>query len=333
MLIKIILYIRLKQFLRFVKIVGLLRGLFLLGFLSFVGFILYNFISNPVNTNLICIVFSISLLALHLYRKDKHFLQLNFRYVSLVYLTEYLLLLSPLIVIFLYFGNLKGAGILFLSTLLIALLNFRSNLIPLLYTLQFLIKPTKAFKHGLPVKVPINNPLLFEWISGIRRFGIVIAPIYLLVLAFSFRGYVGPIGVIVITIFTGSFFQYGEPRNFIEVFANNPHAFMHRKIWINAKIYLLMLAPIALISLIFQPENYYWILGSVLIALLFQSLAIIFKYGLFAENRDLSHNSLIIFLNMAFVLVPLFWPVPVFMSIKYYKKAIDKLKPYFHDID
>ena len=88
--------------------------------------------------------------------------------------------------------------------------------------------------------------------------------------------------------------------------------------------------PILLIAVICQPATWYYLIGAIIISILIQVISIIFKYALFEENISLSRNSIIVFLNILFIIVPLFWLVPLIMGIKYYIKAQNNLKEYFH---
>ena len=99
----------------------------------------------------------------------------------------------------------------------------------------------------------------------------------------------------------------------------------------NFKNLLILLSPIIIISLIFQFETWYLIAGAIVISLLFQILAIIFKYALFDENKDLGRNGMIVFINILFLLLPFLWPVPIIMGTLYYFKARKNLNRYFND--
>jgi len=326
-----ILKIRLSQFFRLLKGIGLFRIIALLLIVWFVSFLVYQILILPENTITSLIVIVLLLLSLHASRNDKHFIKTTIKRPYLIYLSEYLLLILPVLVIWIVHFNWTGAGLLILIVLLIPLLAINLNLQILGSIIKMLMNP---FSSNLNSKFKVSLPFIsnrsFEWISGIRRNLILLLPIYLLILAFSFKPYVAVVGMIFISILVSGFYYHGEPREFVEFFARNPGEFMLRKILINIKQLIILFSPILIIAMIFQTPTWYYLIGAVIISFLIQVLSIVFKYGLFEENASLKRNSIIVSINILFVILPLF-PVPIIMGILYYKKACENLKKYLHD--
>jgi len=270
--------------------------------------------------------------SIHTSRKDKHFIKTTIKNPYSIYLIEYLLLNVPFLVIWIVHHDWIGAGLLLLSILSIPLISINLKLQNLGSIIKLLINP---FSSNLNSKFKIRLPFIsnnsFEWISGIRRNLILLLPVYLIILTFSFKAYVAPVGMIFMSILISGFYYHGEPREFVEFFAKNPSEFIQRKIFINLKQLIIVFAPILVIAIIFQPHTWHYLIGAIIISFFIQVLAIVFKYGLFEENADLNRNSIIVFLNILFVIVPMFLLVPIIMSIKYYKKARENLKDYYHD--
>ncbi len=327
-----ILEIRLKQCLRLAKEIGVFRGFFLLTILSFLSVVIFKIVSQRENTYITGLVFALFILLIHISRKDKHFLYSHFNTGYLIYLSEYLAISIPLLIILALAKNIAGILLIAAIVTVISRINLNLGLQTLFNIPGFLINPvSKKVNMGISLWVPIRNPYAFEWISGVRRNFLLIFFLYILLLGFSFKGYVAPIGMIVLSIFISGFFFYGEPREFIEIFAASGKNFLLKKIVVNIKLLVVFLLPMIIIAMIFQPERWYFLLGALLICSLIQVLSILFKYGLFSENKDLSYNSLIVFLNIFCLVFPVLWPLPVLMGIKYYFKALDNLKIYFDD--
>jgi len=137
--------------------------------------------------------------------------------------------------------------------------------------------------------------------------------------------------MLIISVLLSGFYLQGEPREFIEYYANNPGDFLKKKIKIAIQSMMIILSPISIISVVFQPGTWYYIAGALILSMFIQVISIIFKYALFEENVSLNKNSMIVLLNIFFILVPLFWPVPIIMGIRYYFKAKQNLKKYFND--
>lgn len=313
-MIRTIFKIRLYQFFRLLKGIGLLRIIILLLILWFILFLAFQFLISPENTVKSLIAIGLSLLSLQVSRNDKHFIKTTIKNPYSIYLSEYLLLILPFLVIWIVYSNWIGIGLLILIILLIPLISINLNL-------------NSKFK----VRLPFISISSFEWISGIRRNLILLIPVYLFILAFSFKPNVAIVGLIFLSILISGFYYYGEPREFVELFAKNPRDFILRKILINLKQLIILFAPILIIAIIFQTHTWYYLIWAISISFLIQVLTIIFKYGLFEENSNLNRNSIIVFLNILFVIVPMFLPVPIIMGIRYYKKARENLKKYLHD--
>jgi hypothetical protein len=255
---------------------------------------------------------------------------MNFNPSYLIFLVEYFILVFPIIIICFIFKNWGNIILLCLICLLIPRIYLNLGLGNISSIFKILLNPFSSnlnFKWN--IKIPINNPRSFEWISGFRRYFIIIIPIYFLILAFSFKAYVAPVGLILLSIIVSGFYYYGESREFIELFSFNYRKFLVNKIKLSVTYLLVLLMPIVIISLIFQYETWYYIIGAIIVATLIQIITIIFKYALFAENSDLGRNGLIVSVNVLCILMPFLWPLPIIMGIKYYFKAQNNLKKYF----
>ena len=325
--------IRLLQLFRLLKGIGLIRIIIVLLILWFLSILIYNFAIVPEDTVKMSIITGLLLFSVHASRKDKHFLKIAFKISYPIYLSEYLLLIIPFFVIWIIHSNWFAAGLLVLIVLLIPLVyvNFRMQYVSSI--IKVLINPFKLnLNSKFKIRLPFISTRSFEWISGIRRNLILLVPVYLFILAFSFKPYVAVVGLIFLSILISGFYYYGEPREFIELLANNPIDFILHKIFINLKQLFIVFIPIIIIATVFQTSTWYYLIGAIIISFFIQAFTIVIKYGLFEENARLNRNSIIIFANILFIIVlPAFWPVPLIMGIKYYLKARKNLKKYYHD--
>ncbi len=328
----IIIKIRLLQFYRLIRGIGVFRMVFLLLIAGFVVFVACNLLTKPGYTPAIAAVMSVIILSIHISRRDRNFLLMVHRRPYFIYLTEYFLIMLPFMVIAFVVSNFKAAGLLLAPCFLVPFIHVKADFQAGLSLLKILVNPFNL-QHNLAgsMRLPLKNPLAFEWISGLRSNFIVLIPVYLVVLAFSFRAIVAPVGMLIISGIISGFYYYGEPREFIEIFASGPSAFIARKMIVSIKYLSCLLSPIVLLSLVFQPGTWYWIIGAWVVSCIFQVVTIIFKYALFRENSDLSSNGLIVLFNIMCILLPFFWPVPIIMGSRYYLKAKQNLKPYFDD--
>src|SRR3972149_1664235 len=193
--------IRFLQLYRLLKDIGIFRFavlILILGFISIMGF---NLLKQPENTNKAIIISALILLFIHAARKDKRFLKVTFKNVYLIYWLEYFFLILPVLIIWIIFKNLTGAGELLLIGSLIPLIYLNIGLQNTSSILKILINPFSSnLNFNFNIRLPFINCYAFEWTSGIRRNLFILAPAYLLFLSFSFRPYVAPIGIILISL-------------------------------------------------------------------------------------------------------------------------------------
>lgn len=326
-----ILKIRFHQLYRNFLDFGIYRFTFFLVFLATVLYVSFHIISNQ-NNNLVVLVFTgFGITTLHLSRKDKHFIRTITSKDYLIYWLEYLFLALPILSVWLFRLNWQAFATLFFLCLLIPLLLRRTSQYSTGYFLNLLINPLRA-KNSLNInfRIPFINPLAFEWISGFRSTIIVLAPTYLIILGFSFKPIVAPVGAILLTLIISGFYFNGESREFIEIYANSAKQFLRRKITMAISHLLFFLSPIILINLIFQHTTWIYILASLIVSSGILIIAILIKYSLFAENTNLNKNSTIATITIIGLLIPILWPLPIIMSIIHYRKAKNKLTPYFN---
>jgi hypothetical protein len=297
-----------------------------------VGSIVHTFLAQSQNTFTSLIFMGLLILSAHVSRTDKHFLEKIFKNPYSIYLSEYLLLSLPFFIIWLINYNLIGLGGLILITFVIPLIRLKLNIRNIGSISMLLLNPFSTnLNSKLKVSLPFISPISFEWISGIRRNLLILTPTYLFLLAFSFKPYVAVLGLIFLSILISGFYFYGESREFVESFANSPKEFILKKILINFRQLLIVFTPILLISLIFQPSTWYYLIGALIVSSLIQVYAVLYKYGLFEENTNLNRNKIIYLLFALSIVIPGFIFIPIIIGIRSYKKALKNLNQYFYD--
>jgi len=327
-----ILKIRFIQVLRLIKEIGLLRTLVLAIFLIFITLLICQSVKQANNSKIVSILSGLVILLIHASRKDKRFIKINFKLSYFIFLVEYLVISFPVLLICCIFNEWENFIILFLFCLLIPRIYLNLGLNNVSSGLKLLLNPFGSnFSLKLNIPMPVNNPKAFEIISGIRKNFIFIILIYLFFLTFSFKAYIGPAGIVILAIFFSGFYYIGESRDFIGLFSSNYKLFIVQKIKICLKYSVILFVPVVIMTLIFQPSTWYFLIAAIILAIGSQIITIIFKYALFTENADLSHNGIIVFINVICMLLPFLWPLPIIMGIRYYFKGLKKLKYYLND--
>jgi len=332
MIVVTILKIRCIQLLRMLKEIGFIRDIVLLVFVAFLSMLVIQTIKQSSHSMIVSILAGLTVLSIHASRKDKHFIKINFKSGYFIFLVEYLTLLIPVLIVFIIYKDWINSLVLILSCILIPRIYLNLGLRNVSSTLKLLLNPFSSnFSYKVNITIPIVNPKAFEWISGLRRNFIILIPLYLLFLAFSFKQYIGPVAIFVMSVLVSGFYYIGESREFIELFSRNYRTFLLQKIKMNLMYLGIIFVPFVLVSLIFQPATWFILLGTIILAIMIQVITIIFKYALFAENADLGRNGIIIIINIICLLLPFLWPLPIIMGIRYYIKAQNNLKYYLDD--
>ncbi len=323
-----LLSIRIKQLFRLFSGIDFIRLFFLLAIVVLAGYMLLQWSSNEEYTKAWIIVHSLIFIFIHLSRSDKKFIKLITPWPALLFFVEYLFLSLPFLVIFVIHHNWPGL-LLIPMLLLISFVDLH-----LRFNYQGLMRILPAYSKSRIFTMPgTGNPYLFEWNSSLRVYLPFIGFIYLVIVCFSFTGYVSHIGIILLSVLISTFYFQGESRIFIEQFSSSPKKFLVRKIALNIRYLTIIYLPIITISLVFQTEMWYLLLLALCISYAIQVLIIVIKYSLFRENSNLERNSLIHIISVICLLLPFIWPLPVFIGIRSYRKAIKNLYPYFHDQD
>lgn len=287
--------------------IGLLRWLILI--IVFVPMIFR--LPNLLNTypEISAFVWLGFLFSLQLIRNDKIFFKLIQANSYWIFWTEYSILSIPIIVY-------------------LALQQFWLSVLGLLFGLFLLPLADRTLKmqtqelstfHFLPAEA-------FEWKSGLRLQYLAVLLVWLGSLVFSFHFLAVPVGIFLLILISTQFYTQAEDINWIRLYQLNPQAFLFRKIQLYAKLFFLLISPLSIAFLIFHLELYYLLLaiwvavGGLII------FVILGKYAFYEPNKDLSLLQWIFWFVAFCIFVPFLAPVPLFLGVRFYRKAIRNLE-------
>lgn len=311
-----ILKLRILSALRWIKELGFIR---IVVMIFFVGGILKSFsdINNTPTGIAAIILLNISVIySIHFSRKDEFFLDSLDINKKILFTLEYLFYSLPFLILILISQNYYFASLIFLIIFL-----------------------TVNVKSGNKLKINFSSgkslfpAYAFEWISGLRTNFIPVFIVYLLGLVFSFHIAGGVLAIIILTLIFSSFFIENETLLFVEAYRMNEKEFLFTKILQTAKIFLLIIAPIALLHLIFFYERWYLISTVVFICLVILITSVLTKYAFYSEEISSSKMNYIIngvivfsFVSAFYMTGPFLFPLPFLMALYLYKKASQNLK-------
>ncbi len=310
-MLKTILHIRFRQFGRMLQEIGIIYFLLLLlvlfpltlGFLAKIAEIPGIWMAIGV---------LISLLAIHLNRPDKNFLRLVLKKPFPLYLAEYGLMTLPLLVWLVYLQNWTAIALLIAGVFVVSLPQFTIRL-----------KPNKQ----VPIlKFPKHFIRHFEWVSGLRKHAFTLIILYLLGLGLCMFTATIPVILFLIGITTTDFHFDCEPSTFVELYGKTPRSFLHQKIGWHLLIFWTACLPLVVLFLIFHGQYWYILAVVIFIVSIFPILSITLKYASYQPNIRLSQNGITLGFMVGFLVFPFTQPVPLVMSVIYYKKALNNLR-------
>ncbi len=253
---------------------------------------------------------SVILLSIHLNRPDKDFVKLILHRPYVMYLSEYMLLTLPVWIWLIYLGDWLAVGILILAIITIGVIPFtirlRKRQSPLL---RF---PASFSKH-------------YEWVNGLRKSAYLMLPLYLVGLVLSGYTVAIPLVLFLLGLMTTDFYMDCEPRIFLELYGGNARSFLRKKIFHHLAIFWLCSMPLVILFLVFHYMYWYILLVVIFVVSVFPVLSITLKYASYQPNIRLTQNSFTLGLMVAFLCLPFTQPVPLVMTVIYYRRAVKNL--------
>lgn len=302
------------QFYREIVGIGLFRFVVLLGIVFLLFAFLYLQTSEFSNAVFASFIVLLLILTLHIKRNDKIFLRVNFSNTKWIFFIEYLLL-SLVLQVFLIvhsFGCLA-----FLNVAIIGII----------VQLDFKRKQSRSNSRvlgWLPAEC-------FEWKSGIRKHFPVILTIWLLGISFSF--FVGgvPIALIVLGFIFLSFLEKSEPYQMVIAFEKDPNGFLSLKIRQQTAILLAVSAPLILSYQIFHFHLWYIPFIVLIVFCILLVYAILMKYAFYEPNGKSQAAQIFMVIGIVCLIMPIFAPIIVLLTLRFYLKAKKNLSHYLND--
>lgn len=311
-----ILKIRILSALRWIKELGFIR---ILISLIFFGGIYKSFIDvNNTLPGVLAIIFlNLSVIySVHSSRRDEFFISSIGIRKRLLFSLEYLVYSVPFL----------------LLVLISNFFLFSIYIIPLLFAI-INIKSGNRLKLNFKSGKTLFPLCAFEWISGIRINFYLIAAVYLFGLIFSYQLAGGILSIIILTLIFSSFYIENEPLLFIEAYKLPAKKLLHIKIFQMIKIYVAVILPIILLHLIFFYERWYLIAGVIFICSVIMTASVLTKYAFYSEDISSSKMNYIIngvivfsFVSSFYMTGALLFPLPFFMLLYLYKKALKNIQ-------
>ncbi len=308
------LLVRKAQVKREIRAMGLLYSFFLLLFLLLaIGF--YSKAQQLRESSLYALaIISLLITSVHYTRRDHGFINAVAENPVSVYLAEYFVLTLPLFIVSLFFGNL-----LILLSLPVILLCISCWKIT-----------AKKSNHLIFFQLLVKDPN-FEWKSGLRKMGIVLAFLWILAIALVWVPF-APLVVLWFFLLTlSSFYEEGESREMLESYQMGAKVFVRNKIYNQVRIYLLTILPVITAAGIFFPERWWVLILFMVFGSLNLAVFVVSKYAVWQPGEINRSGSVLNSVCMLGLFLPFLLPLPVLVFFRNYRKAIHNLNPVLHD--
>lgn len=311
---KILLQIRWRQARKELKGAGAMYGVVLLLLACCLAAFLYTQFSKPVNTLVFVSIIVAAVLSLHISRQDKAFIFQHLEQPVAAVYTEYLLVTLPFIAS-LWFTP-------YWHTFLLMQMAF--------YGIAHIrISPVR--KTGWKILSQWIPPRDFEWIGGMRKAAVWILFFYIAALSLSWLIVAPLVCLWLITIQVTSFYLECEPLSMLWSRTDTPAQLIHSKIKRHCAMLLLLSLPVLLLHSLLCPGMLFISLGFLLAQMLLLVFAILLKYTTYTPGKTITGNHIILGLAALSIAIPFLLPVPFFMSIRNYGRALAQLKEYTYD--
>jgi hypothetical protein len=309
-----ILKIRLLQFYQILLELGLLRVFFLLGLLIFALFYLFSNVSKGENIDFVSGFFILLVLSIHLKRKDKAFLYINVLNPYKIFLIEYLLVSSPIMVLLFYFGFWQYALIIITFLIFISFVKIGIRI--------------ASINTKIQEWIPNDN---FEWKSGVRRNLLVFIPLYLVGLTTSFYPASVPVILLILTVVILNFYDNPEPVDILISKELAPKPFLKEKLLKHLITYFIFSLPLVILFMVFNAGYYYIILFEYIVLSILLLYSILLKYAYYRPNVKSGATKIFTNIGVLSILVPFLLPIVLVLIIKFAFQANQNLKFYLDD--
>lgn len=266
-----------------------------------------NAYSLTLSLFLICIFFQIV-------RKDKSFIYNHIENPEKEIYFEYLILTFPFSITSLLTENRICFPVLLVLLSVVPFIKYSPG--------------QKTHFKNISEKIPASN---FEWISGFRKTFSYLIPIYFLAAAFCWFKLISLFLLWFVTVIIASFYNENEPLRILKAGGYSSAAFLKHKLFTHSKYLSIIYSPLLIVNLIFNLEYWPLIMLFIPAQIVLLCFAICLKYALYRPGINSPSNNIILTLVAFGCVVPFLLPVPLVMTIIYYKKALINLNNYLSE--
>jgi hypothetical protein len=257
----------------------------------------------------------ISIVSLHIQRKDLYFLSKLISKPAVLTASEYVVISLPFVALY-AFTTLWWIGpCMLLGAAITALL------------------PTLPERNlrATRRKTRLISPTAFELIGGWRKYkGWIMLVILLMLVGHVWSPAVILVGLLILTMIFLQFYLQFESKELVELTGDSPTKLILRKTKTQLGFYFALTALPSILFLIQDPELWFLLLYGHFMCSVAQFFTISFKYAFYRPGEVMSSQlfSTYISIVIACFLLPWFSPLPLIITVRYFLKGRENLKSY-----
>lgn len=276
-------------------------------------FAVYKFMANIQGNVIVGAILLLLLIVLHRSRKDYHFMRLVVKQAPLVFCTEYILLSLPVLIL----GLLQGFYFISIGICLGCI------------GTGFTKRPFHRTINGLrpPAFIPWEA---FEIRAGIRKSGVVIYILYSSAYVGLCIPYVSLALLWFLAVLLIDFFNYSESTSILCSQELSSKQFLHRKLWLNLRLYGIAIAPVCILYTIFYSDSWWLPVVFFIYILINIALILVVKYAFYLPNTKITAGQVAISISLLGTFFPILLPLTLFFIVKNYWAARRNLTDYLY---
>jgi hypothetical protein len=255
--------------------------------------------------------FTLLLFSLHQRRKDINFCRLILPNPRGLFVVEYLLLFSPLVVLSVVARAYLLGALYIVSAVSVALIPRR-----------------KRINFVAPVPTILSGGEL-ELISFLRSRFLLVLVVVVASMAFSFVPFLSLILLLLLVLIMGNAYLENEPLDMLLLPELSASKYLWMKVRAGWVLFLKLSVPTLLLYALFNFGTAYFIVVPLVVGFVGVMLSVFVKYSLY-EPREEILVPLTVSIGMVGIVIPLLILIPLLMAWRYYYSAKDNLKQYLY---
>lgn len=304
---------RFRQFVKIAKELPIPYLFILTGMAVLAFFFLFHLTEERTGGIWTGVVFLLLIFIFHRKRKDFRFLQLIDPAPHSLFLSDYIGMGIPVLILELLHGHLGVATGIVLGCAGISCL-----------------KQSSRRRKRISLSPRFIPREAIEWKAGIRQQGIILPVIYLGAYAGLFLPYLSFAFTWLFTCLMTEFFHYSESVQILCAPELAGRKFLNRKLQMSLFLYGTALLPVYLLYSMFYPENWWLPVLFFMYGILNIILMVVSKYALYSPSAVLPTGQPGLLLSLFGMICPVLLPVTLFFIIKKYRTAYQNLNTYLY---